>query len=258
MCCEELHIELGTIYFLCNHSKEKSCLLHHIHYSFKAKSFSSFRFAHIPTTKLTVTSAEKFIFICLPLKARNLCTIPNAKKVMIALVVTFTLFDARWFYIINAKESASGSVSCTTTSIFAASYNDLYKYFDSLIYSYLPIAFMTLFNVAIILKLALARFQNKTESSSLSKAAKGITVMLIGASVLFITCTLPYAIVYSIDSNLSTYVYAVQAILVYINHSVNIIVYGITNGQFNKELRKLVGCKRNKIESTSTNQLSMN
>ena len=132
------------------------------------------------------------------------------------------------------------------------------KYFDSFIYSYLPIVFMTLFNVAIILKLTLARFQNKTESSSLSKAAKGITVMLIGVSILFITCTLPYAIIYSIDSNLSTYVYAVQAILVYINHSVNIIVYSITNSQFNKELRKLIGCKGNKIDSTCSNQTSIN
>ena len=177
---------------------------------------------------------------------------------MIALVVIFILFDAQWFYIINAKESASGSVSCTTTSDFAASYNNLYKYFDSFIYSYLPIAFMTLFNVTIILKLTLARFQNKTESSSLSKAAKGITVMLIGVSILFITCTLPYAIIYSIDSNVSTYVYAVQAILVYINHSVNIIVYSITNSQFNKELRKLVGCKGNKIDSSCSNQTSIN
>ena len=125
-------------------------------------------------------------------------------------------------------------------------------------YSYLPIAFMTLFSVAIILKLTLARFQNKTESSSLSKAAKGITVMIIGVSILFITCTLPYAIIYSIDSNLSTYVYAVQAILVYINHSVNIIVYSITNSQFNKELRKLIGCKGNKIDSSCSNQTSIN
>ena len=220
--------------------------------------FYSFRFAHISTTTLTVTSAEKFIFICFPMKARDLCTVSNAKNVMIALVVIFILFDAQWFYIINAKESSSGSASCTTTSDFAASYNNLYKYFDSFIYSYLPIAFMTLFNVAIILKLTLARFQNKTESSSLSKAAKGITVMLIGVSILFITCTLPYAIIYSIDSNLSTYVYAVQAILVYINHSVNIIVYSITNSQFNKELRKLIGCKGNKIDSSCSNQTCIN
>ena len=82
--------------------------------------------------------------------------------------------------------------------------------------------------------------------------------MLIWVSILFITCTLPYAIIYSIDSNLSTYVYAFQAILVYINHSVNIIVYSITNSQFNKELRKLIGCKGNKIDSSCSNQTSIN
>lgn len=213
-----------------------------------------FRFAHVSTSTLTVTAVEKFVYIYLPLKARNLCTVANAKRVMLVLIIVFLVFEAQWFYIINIKTLASGDKTCTTTSSTATRYNDVYKYIDSVIYSYVPITVMGLVNIAIIGKLLHARFKHRDDKSgpsSLSKAAKGITIMLIGASLLFITCTLPYAIIYEIDSNMSTYIYAVTALLVYVNHSINIIVYSFTNNQFRKELKRLLGCKVNTVEPST-------
>ena len=147
---------------------------------------------------------------------------------MAILVFFFLLFEAQWFYIIDVKESESEPSICATISNFTTSCNNIYKYFDSLFYSYLPITLMSIINLAIMFKLCQAKFQNnKDNKNSLSKATKGITVMLIGASMLFITCTLPHTILYENHSDFSIYAYAVLVLLIYVNHSVNIIVHTV-------------------------------
>ena len=97
------------------------------------------------------------------------------------------------------------------------------------------------------MKLILTKYKstdtNKSGNVSLTKAAKRITIMLVSVSVLFIVCTLPYAVVYQVDLNVSTYSYTVIILLMYTNHSVNIVVYYTTNNQFRKELRKMICCK---------------
>ena len=105
-------------------------------------------------------------------------------------------------------------------------------------------------NIAIVLKLLLAKYKKTTDNNeignmSLSKAAKGITVMLISVSVLFVICTLPYAVIYQVQIDVSTYSYAVIILLMYTNHSVNIIVYSCTNKQFKKEMQRMLYCSCN-------------
>ena len=100
-------------------------------------------------------------------------------------------------------------------------------------------------NIVIVLKLLLAKYKktadnNEIGNMSLSKAAKGITIMLISVSVLFIVCTLPYAVIYQVRIDVSTYSYAVIILLMYTNHSVNIIVYSFTNKQFKKEMQRML------------------
>ena len=63
--------------------------------------------------------------------------------------------------------------------------------------------------------------------------------------MLFVVCTLPYAVMYQVHLDISTYSYAVIILLMYTNHSTNIIVYTVTNIQFRRELTKMFSWRRN-------------
>ena len=198
------------------------------------------RFSHISTSTLTITSVERFVFIFFPLKARDICTVTSATKVMVVLVVFFCLFEAQWFYIVGFSKETNECKSVTETAI---KMSKVYKHFDAILYSYLPIGLMTIVNVAITGKLLFSKLgSNQNVSSSLSKAAKGITIMLLGTSLMFIILTLPYAVMYSVHADMSTYGYTFILLLLYCNHSFNIIIYSIGNTQFKKEVFKLFCC----------------
>ena len=167
-----------------------------------------------------------------------MCSAATAKRVMVTVVVFCTIFECQWFYIIDHAETTN---KCMATS------TDIYKYFDAIFYSFLPIGSIVIANTLIIIKLVIEkrRKQNpQSAKSSLSKAANSVTTMLLGTSLLFIVLTMPYAILYNIHSDMSTYVYAIIFILVYSNHSLNVIVYTLTNSQFRKEMIKLCCCKK--------------
>ena len=171
-----------------------------------------------------------------------MCSAETAKRVMVIVVVFFAIFECQWFYIISHAEKTN---KCLVTSESKVKMANIYKYFDAIFYSYLPIGSMVITNTLIIIKLVIEkRRKQNSQRSSLSKAAHSVTIMLLGTSLLFIVLTMPYAILYNINTDMSTYVYAMVFILVYSNHSLNIIVYTATNSQFRKEMIKLCCCKK--------------
>ena len=203
----------------------------------------TFSFTHISTNTLALTSVERLILIFLPLRSKDVCNLHVAKRVIFCQLLTFILFEMHLFFTINF-ENDSGRLACVTIS---SSYSHVFHVLDSVLYSYLPLTVMLACNIAIVLKLLLAKYKKTTDNNeignmSLSKAAKGITVMLISVSVLFVICTLPYAVIYQVQIDVSTYSYAVIILLMYTNHSVNIIVYSFTNKQFKKEMQRMLYC----------------
>ena len=206
----------------------------------------TFSFTHISTNTLALTSVERLILIYLPLRSKDVCNLQVARRVIFSLLLIFTLFELHLFFTINF-ENDSGRLACVTIS---SSYSQIFHVLDSVLYSYLPLTVMLACNIAIVLKLLLAKYKKTTDNNeignmSLSKAAKGITVMLISVSVLFVICTLPYAVIYQVQIDVSTYSYAVIILLMYTNHSVNIIVYSFTNKQFKKEMQRMLYCSFN-------------
>ena len=202
-----------------------------------------FSFTHISTNTLTLTSIERVIIIYCPLKCRSICTYQIAKRTILGLLLIFTVYEAQVFFIIGFKDG-DGRLGCIAMSDFNLK---VYQLSDSILYSYIPLIIMFLCNTAIIIKLILTKYQSIGASNnrnlSLTKATTRITIMLVSVSVLFITCTLPYAVVYQIDLDRSTYLYTIIIVLMYTNHSVNFIVYYATNNQFRKELHNMFCCK---------------
>ncbi len=209
---------------------------------------------------LTATSVERFFSLFFPIRARGLCTVKNSRRVMAVVVLFFSIFDALWFKMVeyNAQENDC-QISLEEQNMYR-----IYKYVDATFYSYLPIGLMVCSNTAIVTKVLMSRYstsQSNLNNSALSKAANSVTLMLVGTCSLFIIFTLPYAIIYSADSNMSTYTYATILILLYSNHAFNFVVYILGNSQFRKEfVRLFLGKRLTQVtpftESTATLNLS--
>ncbi len=208
-----------------------------------------FRCSHISTSVLVLTSCEKFINVYFPLAASRICTLKTARYVSLALIGAFTIFESQWFFII--KDNGSGS--CIMINSNTRKYLKTYLKIDATLYSYLPLSFMFIFNSLIIGKLLWAKRKSRNgqvDSLALSKAATGVTVMLVSVSVMFIVFTLPYVIVYKAVNNVSSIAYAVALLLMYVNHSANIIIYSSANSIFKRALKQSVlsCCNRGKVK----------
>lgn len=209
-----------------------------------------FRFTHISTATLTLTAFDKFLNVYFPVKARDFCTVKIARRVMVVLVIFFVLFNFQWFFMIGYDEDTNTCVAQTNSSLKLTS---IYKHFDAAFYSYIPISLMVIFNTAIISKLLIAKQASDSKNiSSMSKAATGATFMLVGTSILFIILTLPYAIVYTVNSNMSSVGYGLIMAGVYCNHAVNFYLYTLTNSQIRRETLRLFGGKRGQIYPVET------
>ena len=193
-----------------------------------------------------MTSIERFIGVYFPFKAKEICSFKITRRIIVGLVVVLLLFESQLLFIVDEVKGEDNStfVDCGPASNSKFSF-EIYKHMDSVLYSYLPITVMVTCNIGIIVKLISAKRGSKTVSNALSKGAKRITIMLVGISILFVVCTLPYAVMYQVHLDVSTNFYAVIILLMYTNHSVNIIIYAVTNIQFRRELTKMFSLSRN-------------
>ena len=106
---------------------------------------------------------------------------------------------------------------------------------------------MILANFAIISKFINAKLKTirgGTESTSqaLSKSATRGTGMLLAVSFAFIILTGPISII-QIWKEVPLLVFDIMAVLQYLNHGINGILYCVTGSRFRNELKKMFGCK---------------
>ncbi len=145
-------------------------------------------------------------------------------------------------------------------------YQKIYLNIDDTLYSYLPMSFMFIFNTLIVIKLLMVKWENRLGETgsnvTLSKAATGVTIMLICTAIMFILLTLPYVIVYKSVNNVSSLAYTAALLLMYGNHSGNILIYSSANSRFKKAMkRSVLSCiGRGKVghEETSTGSSAIN
>ena len=181
-----------------------------------------------------------------PLQSRSACNVNVAHRVIAVLVSLYVVYEAQAFFTFH-YDTPRGRLACFA---FSNSYLRIYTRVDSFLYSYIPLTVIFICNTAIILKLVMSRYtEQKATSISLTKAAKSITVMLVAACVMFIVCSMPYALLFDLYMDVDTYKYSFMTILLHTNHSINFVVYTLTNNQFRKELMKLFSCKDNQIHS---------
>ncbi len=93
--------------------------------------------------------------------------------------------------LIKAIKKPDDRWACTYANKNMEQYWDsFYKYYDSIMYSYLPLSTMLVFNVAIVTKLVVAKMKRSSDTvggTSLSKTSHSVTVMLVCIIVTIVT-----------------------------------------------------------------------
>ena len=142
---------------------------------------------------LVIMSIEKLIALYFPLRTKSIYTLSTAKKLTLASVVLFFLYDGQSLIVSGLKRRENGDKYCGWVNI-PEGYDDIYNVIDSILYSFAPFTIMIIANCIIIFKFIMAKWQNcrgGTESvnQALSKSAVKGTVMLVTVSTAFIILT---------------------------------------------------------------------
>ncbi len=189
-------------------------------------------------------SGEKCLSVVFPFQAKMFSTIKNAKIGSSIAVAFWGIFHLQWLFLVKTVKrhdpNRHDRLSCEY--LISRKYAHFYHLFDNVVYSLLPCMLIFLFNIIIIVKLALARHRSKhaNQPSAVSKSAISTTLMLLSVSVTFCVLTCPIAVYYLIFldysaiiemKNLTTFLY-------YTNHSFNAIMYTLISPRFRREIKK--------------------
>ena len=205
---------------------------------------------------LMIMTVEKCFALYFPLQSKSICTVNTAKKVSAVAALVLFGFNFQLVFILDAKTNQNGENRCVWVRV-PQSYRATYYQIDAFIYSFIPLSVIVTINFLIVLKFMMAKWKNRrggTESvnQALSKSAIKGSVMLLTVSFAFLILTEPMsAYAYMIENDLPEIVYGVTVILQYINHSINGILYCITESRFRQELMALFSFFTTK--STGTN-----
>ena len=137
---------------------------------------------------------------------------------------------------------------CPLRSWQSARIDKILNRIDSTLYSYAPFTIMIITNCAIIYKFMKAKLRSNnqrcTESTNqaLSKSAVKGTAMLITVSITFILLTGPMSFTIAVTNSPHPVLFAVFMFLLYLNHSINGLLYSIVGSRFRKELIDTLCC----------------
>ena len=187
---------------------------------------------------LAVMSIEKFFALYFPLKAKPYCTVGTAKWVTGILAIVIVCFNVPifiWYKAIGNR--------CYTMKHW-----NYFITLNTLFYTVVPILLMLLANVGIICKLMVIKYKGMSRTNeSVSKFSTRGSVMVVTVSLAFIILTSPRAVNsivnYKSSTNPLNILFVVS--MLYLNHSINGILYCIFSEKFPNELGKvMLSCRK--------------
>ncbi|XP_013418402.1 FMRFamide receptor-like [Lingula anatina] len=223
---------------------------------------------------LVAVSAERFIAICMPTRARSFCTVQRAQRV--ALLLLFISFgqNIHVFWTRGAQYKQAGNV---TELVSLCGYpSPAFEYFWGYVLPWIifgvyaggPFVTMLILNICIIRGLAQmhnrrvemrrgsradtanSKKENAREKAS-QKYVRSMTIMLVCVSFSFLLLSLPGVLnsilakawLTSVNDPLDIARYdLVEAIVImmnYANHSINFLLYCLTGKRFRQELKEI-------------------
>ena len=184
---------------------------------------------------------EKFLALYFPLKVKVIFTIKPAK--IVTSIAAFIPFAYALQYLFSYKVvSIRVYELCLLRSWRSAKVDKILNRIDSTLYSYAPFTIMIITNCAIIYKFMKAKLRSNNQqgtdstNQALSKyAAKGTTTSTtVSTTFILLTGLTSFTIV--VTNNPHRVLFASYMFLLYLNHSINGLLYSIVGSRLRKEL----------------------
>ncbi|KAL6460401.1 hypothetical protein MHYP_G00303670 [Metynnis hypsauchen] len=215
-------------------------------------------------------TVERYIAICHPIRAQSLCTYTRAKRIILGVWLTTSLYCVMWFYLADTEELVyqDAIVVACAYKVSRNLYLPIY-FFDFGIFFVLPLVLSTVLYglIARILFLnPLPKGKSKNGHDGLSAGSKmnglkgssqcsrttaasrrQVTKMLAVVVILFAVLWMPYRTLVVVNSflqeaYLDSWFLLFCRICVYLNSAVNPVIYNAMSQKFRAAFRRLCSC----------------
>lgn len=192
---------------------------------------------------IVAVTLERVIIVCLPLKAKSLCTRRKSWIAVVVIIISMMVISLTHALLVDGEECKVHDKTIYTILILLS----------ISMYTILPFAIIFICNITIVCQLLKQRkFMDNKMTKTSAKAqsdTQRLTKMLITNSCVFIVLTLPYnAILFYIkiisnpEPKRDSAVYTALTICHYfvtINHCINFLLYTISGSLYRRELKDM-------------------
>lgn len=215
---------------------------------------------------LTTITIERLVSTLYPYRSKVLCTKNVAKVVLVLVVVSALVINSHLLYGFGRLEIKDGNstmvIPCAPlTDEYDRFFGKIWTWIDLCKFSLIPFAILSSGNVCIIYRLIKSGQKVKSDVVAVSQGKKktsNMSVLLVSLNCMFIVCTLPVCIYfigepYWIPTDIPRKVqledpwWAVVNLLMYLNNSVNFILYCVSGSRFRQSVKELFSIGGNKV-----------
>ncbi|CAL8262751.1 unnamed protein product [Merluccius merluccius] len=230
---------------------------------------------NVSSCSITAFTVERYIAICHPMRAKTVCTVSRAKRIIAGVWIFTCIYCMLWFFLVDIKVVQGGHVQCGY-KVKRELYLPIYL-IDFAIFYVVPLLLAIVLYGLIARILYLSPLPNQSDTGTVSTGAptlrrscreraevgkaarekrpksalssrKQVTKMLAVVVILFALLWMPYRTLVLINSFVSTPYLDDWFILfcrtcIYANSAINPVIYNAMSQKFRSAFRGLYHCK---------------
>ncbi|XP_061165721.1 nociceptin receptor-like [Saccostrea echinata] len=231
-------------------------------FSCKTHTFLVYFSLDFTTWVLVAVTVDRCIFVCLPFRAKTICTLKHAKIVVVCIALVMTALNIHLFWSV-AVEMELGELGCAYMNDFT---KFTWPWIDSCVFSIIPFNLMIIANIILIKHILMSQTRvaahtqhgesDVQQSNVHSKHRKvtSVTTMLLTTNCMFLALTLPIAIYLIVYPNkiqdatdhgtaVLELIWAIANMLQYTNNTIHFFLYCLTGPRFRQEILKIFKLK---------------
>ena len=203
---------------------------------------------------LASVSVERFLSVCFPLKAKQICSPEYAQRMLLTLAGILIILQIHVFWTLNLHPIPDGKSICS----FVTEAENVWFWYN-FAQKTVPFVIMLSCNMAIIVRLVVLQKRRRIQLNVTNQNTvklTSLTLMLLTTNVMFLVTNIPNLIVnllvgHSLTENpprgcFAEIVLAIVIMIFYSNNAINFLLYCITGSAFRRELRVML--KRSRVQ----------
>ena len=228
-------------------------LLHISDASCKTLMFLTYFSLHLSAWLVVAVTLERFIVVWFPLKATTICSTTRAKLTILFLMLALFLLNVHLFWTAELViDPETGAKECAMLRDYDILYKEVVPWLHFTVYSFIPFATLLIFNILIIVSLIRHRqmitHQMTKDDRRTQYHHRKLAITLLCISFVWIFTTTPSAL-YTVlplkpqtmdDRAKLLLVKIICYLIMYVNHSINFLLYCITGRNFRYKFSRLL------------------